>query len=66
MVFSRVGPNQSIEWVQIRVSKSFCPLVNLLSSLFATSDPSNVSSLVHSAEMRVAETRAVNRALRKA
>jgi hypothetical protein len=42
------------------------PLVNLLSSLFATSDPSNVSSLVHSAEMRVAETRAVNRALRKA
>jgi hypothetical protein len=29
-------------------------------------DPSNVSSLVHGAEMRVAETRAVNRALRKA
>jgi len=28
--------------------------------------PSNVSSLVHGAEMRVAETRAVNRALRKA
>jgi hypothetical protein len=29
-------------------------------------DPSNVSTLVHGAEMRVAETRAVNRALRKA
>src|ERR1035437_51125 len=29
-------------------------------------DPSNVSSLVHGAEMRVAETRAVNRALRQA
>jgi hypothetical protein len=29
-------------------------------------DPSNVSFLVHGAEMRVAETRAVNRALRKA
>ncbi len=29
-------------------------------------DPSNVSSLMHGAEMRIAETRAVNRALRKA
>jgi hypothetical protein len=29
-------------------------------------DPSNVSPLVYGAEMRVAETRAVNRALRKA
>jgi hypothetical protein len=29
-------------------------------------DPSNVSAMVHGAEMRVAETRAVNRALRKA
>jgi len=33
---------------------------------FGDADPSNVSSLVHGAEMRVAETRAVNRALRKA
>src|SRR5207248_4976518 len=33
---------------------------------YADADPSNVSSLVHGAEMRVAETRAVNRALRKA
>jgi len=33
---------------------------------YGDADPSNVSSLVHSAEMRVAETRAVNRALRKA
>jgi hypothetical protein len=33
---------------------------------FGDADPSNVSDLVHGAEMRVAETRAVNRALRKA
>ena len=33
---------------------------------FGDADPSNVSSLVQGAEMRVAETRAVNRALRKA
>jgi hypothetical protein len=33
---------------------------------FGDADPSNVSLLVHGAEMRVAETRAVNRALRKA
>jgi ApaG protein len=32
---------------------------------YGDADPSNVSSLVHGAEMRVAETRAVNRALRK-
>jgi len=29
-------------------------------------DPSNVSPLIHGAEMRMAETRAINRALRKA
>jgi hypothetical protein len=33
---------------------------------YRDADPSNVSPLVHGAEMRVAETRAVNRALRKA
>jgi len=33
---------------------------------FGDADPSNVSPLVHGAELRVAETRAVNRALRKA
>jgi hypothetical protein len=33
---------------------------------FGDANPSNVSSLVRGAEMRVAETRAVNRALRKA
>jgi hypothetical protein len=33
---------------------------------FGDADPSNVSSLVRGAEMRIAETRAVNRALRKA
>ena len=33
---------------------------------FGDADPSNISALVHGAEMRIAETRAVNRALRKA
>jgi hypothetical protein len=33
---------------------------------YGDADPTNTSSLVHGAEMRVAETRAVNRALRKA
>ena len=33
---------------------------------FGDADPSNVSALVRGAEMRIAETRAVNRALRKA
>jgi hypothetical protein len=33
---------------------------------YGDADPSNVSDLVRGAEMRVAETRAVNRALRKA
>jgi hypothetical protein len=33
---------------------------------YGDADPSNVSFFVHGAEMRVAETRAVNRALRKA
>src|ERR1700674_3211460 len=33
---------------------------------YGDADPSNVSALVHGAEVRVAETRAVNRALRKA
>ena len=33
---------------------------------YGDADPSNCSTLVHGAEMRVAETRAVNRALRKA
>jgi len=33
---------------------------------YGDADPSNVSPLVHGGEMRVAETRAVNRALRKA
>ena len=33
---------------------------------YGDADPSNVSPLVHGCEMRIAETRAVNRALRKA
>lgn len=33
---------------------------------FGDADPSNVSTIVHGAELRVAETRAINRALRRA
>jgi hypothetical protein len=33
---------------------------------YGDADPSNISTLAHGAEMRIAETRAVNRALRKA
>jgi hypothetical protein len=33
---------------------------------YGDADPANISSLVHGAELRIAETRAVNRALRKA
>jgi hypothetical protein len=33
---------------------------------YGDADPSNVSALVQGAELRVAETRAINRALRKA
>jgi hypothetical protein len=33
---------------------------------YGDADPSNISPLLHGAEMRIAETRAVNRALRKA
>jgi hypothetical protein len=33
---------------------------------YGDADPTNVSSMVHGAELRIAETRAVNRALRKA
>jgi hypothetical protein len=56
-------PNQSC-WVfkaivfKTRRSKGF--------EGYGDANPSNVSSIVHGAEMRVAETRAVNRALRKA
>jgi hypothetical protein len=41
-----------------RISKGFVG--------YGDAEPSNVSFLVHGAEMRIAETRAVNRALRKA
>src|SRR5262249_10246920 len=33
---------------------------------YGDADPSNISTFMHGAEMRIAETRAVNRALRKA
>ena len=44
--------------LQVLISKGFVG--------YGDADPSNVSPLVRGAEMRVAETRAVNRALRKA
>jgi hypothetical protein len=67
--------------VQVRIVREFCDSVSgrwvFKATVYKSSrsrgfvgygdaDPSNVSSLVHGAEMRVAETRAVNRALRKA
>jgi hypothetical protein len=34
MVFSRVGPNQSIEWGQIRISKSTPENLELLADIY--------------------------------
>ena len=47
-------------------NRSFTNLPSHVASGYGDADPSNVSALVRGAEMRVAETRAVNRALRKA
>ena len=67
--------------IQVRPAAGFCDPANSRWAFKATvyksrtckgfvgygdADPSNVSAAVHGAEMRVAETRAVNRALRKA
>jgi len=77
----RVAYRRRCHGIQVRVVPSCCDVSSgkwvFRATVFKTlrgkgfvgygdADPSNVSSLVHGAEMRVAETRAVNRALRKA
>ena len=77
----RVAHRKRCQGMQVQPLKAFCDLRALRFAFRATiftsptckgfvgygdADPSNVSALVHGAEMRVAETRAVNRALRKA
>jgi len=55
------GANRFVLKATVFPSKGSCGFVG-----YGDADPSNVSSVVRGAEMRVAETRAVNRALRKA
>jgi hypothetical protein len=77
----RVAHRNHCQGIQVQALKAFCDLNTSRFAFRATvftsptckgfvgygdADPSNVSFLVHGAEMRVAETRAVNRALRKA
>ena len=77
----RVAHRKRCQGMQVQSLKAFCDLGASRFAFRATiftsptckgfvgygdADPSNVSALVHGAEMRVAETRAVNRALRKA
>jgi hypothetical protein len=77
----RVAHRKHCQGMQVQPLKAFCDLGASRFAFRATiftspnckgfvgygdADPSNVSFLVHGAEMRVAETRAVNRALRKA
>ena len=54
----RVGGFSKLWFIRVAHSKGFVG--------YGDADPSNVSSMVHGAELRIAETRAVNRALRKA
>jgi hypothetical protein len=77
----RIAGRKHCEGMRVRPVKEFCDSNASRYAFCATvytsptckgfvgygdADPSNVSPLVHGAEMRVAETRAVNRALRKA
>ncbi len=77
----RVANRKHCQGMRIQSLKEFCDVSGSRFAFRATvftsptckgfvgycdADPSNVSFLVHGAEMRVAETRAVNRALRKA
>jgi|SRR5579859_3161083 len=77
----RVAHRKHCQGIRVQPLKEFCELAASRFAFRATvftsptckgfagygdADPSNVSILVHGAEMRVAETRAVNRALRKA
>jgi hypothetical protein len=77
----RLSSRRGCTGIHVEIVPHFCDLSNnrwtFKATVFRTSrsegfvgygdaDASNVSALVHGAEMRVAETRAVNRALRKA
>jgi hypothetical protein len=77
----RVAHHKRCQGIQVQPLRAFCNLGASRFAFRATiftspickgfvgygdADPSNVSPMVHGAEMRVAETRAVNRALRKA
>jgi hypothetical protein len=77
----RVARRKHCQGIRVQPLKEFCDVAASRFAFRATvftsptckgfvgygdADPSNVSFLVHGAEMRVAETRAVNRALRKA
>jgi hypothetical protein len=77
----RLASRRRCVGIQVEIVRDFCDAANARWAFKATvfpsdrsrgfvgygdADPSNVSPLVHGAEMRVAETRAVNRALRKA
>jgi hypothetical protein len=80
-VLIRIALRNRCSGIQVQPVKEFCELTASRYAFSAIvykspdckgfvghgdADPSNVSFLVHGAEMRVAETRAVNRALRKA
>ena len=58
MIRSRPAGSSKPPFINLQISRGFVG--------FGDADPSNVSLCVRGAEMRVAETRAVNRALRKA
>jgi hypothetical protein len=77
----RLSSRRGCSGIQVEIVSNFCDPSNNRWTFKATvfragrsegfvgygdADPFNVSALVHGAEMRVAETRAVNRALRKA
>jgi hypothetical protein len=59
--FSEPGQNRWVFRATVHKAGKSKPFVG-----FGDADPSNVSGLVRGAELRIAETRAVNRALRKA
>jgi hypothetical protein len=59
--FSEPGQNRWVFRAAVHKARKSRPFVG-----FGDADPSNVSVLVRGSELRIAETRAVNRALRKA
>jgi hypothetical protein len=77
----RLAQRKGCSGISVNIMKEFCEIASSRWVFRATvykkgrskgfvgygdADPSNVCSLLHGAEMRMAETRAVNRALRKA